>query len=305
MTAADGGAAAARRNLDPVSAASLARHDDHHATYVADSGLTAVEYDASSLPFRVVAGEAARTEELVAGGDAAAVQLAGDTAAETYHDAADDAEAAGLPVGAAIAAGLAAAAAHTLGRLHGRTTHRPQTRPTSRGHGAPSVTVDDAHVTRRWSFGGGLRRLCAWLGPRRAAEMGGPGTGQSDDDTSVTPRSSASSADAADALGAASTTEDGAHPDDDDDPPPLEAPPDDDGLPGLIDDGLPGHIPYQLGRVWREVIDTAEAPLSPTRRRLPSRVTAASQGSAGKLLPAPRRRARRRRPNDLRHRHDA
>jgi hypothetical protein len=34
-----------------------------------------------------------------------------------------------------------------------------------------------------------------------------------------------------------------------------------------VDDGLPGLIPYQLGRVWRDTIDAAAAPLSPAGRR--------------------------------------
>ncbi len=101
----DDGADIVRRNLDPESAAATARHAAHHATYASDSGMAMAEYGTSVLPFRLIAFEAGSREERAAGGDAAAVQSAGNAAAETYDGAANIAQDFGRSVSAAIAAG--------------------------------------------------------------------------------------------------------------------------------------------------------------------------------------------------------
>lgn len=76
--------------------------------------MTTDEYDASVLPFRLIAYEVASCEERTAGGDTTAIQAAGDAAAATYDEAADTAQSAGLSIASAIAAGLAAAPSKTL-----------------------------------------------------------------------------------------------------------------------------------------------------------------------------------------------
>ena len=143
MATADDGASVVRRNLDPVSAAAIARHDSHHAAYAAALGMTLAEYDASSIPFRLIACEDARDEELAAGGDAAAIQLAGDTAAVTYDEAADATEAAGQSVGAAVPPSRRASRRRQPTRSAGSLGARPNARARARPPGAT------AHRARR------------------------------------------------------------------------------------------------------------------------------------------------------------
>ena len=263
------------------------------AAFAYDGGAVPALAAGLSVPGAIVAGRAAAATfaldcgdpagcAAVAAPDRATPEAAGDGTATTLagHGAVADLDA---DTGSGATTGAVDAGAEAVGRDAGaRAPPRPRTRAVARGFGgglgAPSVAVDDGDAGGRgplrphWSLGGTLRRLCSWLSPRRAAPAGGPDTTQSDDDASVTPRSSTSSAGSdddgteaprsatspassgIDAPAAAATGHSAAPT-----AAALQLPADDDAPPGLI--------PYNLARVWSEVVDAADAPLPTSLRR--------------------------------------